>query len=81
MNRSRELLAWVEAHARGLAPGALTDRTPLLAARHLTSVQLPDLILHLEALRGRPIDVAALRPGDFRDLATIRARFLDGEGA
>ncbi|GGK74801.1 hypothetical protein [Mangrovihabitans endophyticus] len=74
-----ELHSWVLRKARDLPPEGLTDDLPLLAGRHLTSLHIPELILLLERLRRRPIDVEQLCAGDFRDLATIRARFLHAE--
>lgn len=76
-----ELRAWVSSRARDLPPEGLTDDLPLLAGRHLTSLQIPELILLLEGLRRRPIDVERLGPGDFQDVATISARFLGGDTA
>jgi hypothetical protein len=72
-----QLRAWVSARASDLPPGGLTDDLPLLAGRHLTSLHIPELILFLERLRRQPIDVEVLGAGDFRDVATIAARFLD----
>jgi len=68
-----ELRSWV--HAKAGNPG-LTDDTPLFAERHLRSVQLPELLLLLERLRGARIDVEQLQPGDFHSIATIARRFL-----
>lgn len=73
-----ELRAWIVTRARDLPPDCLTDDLPLLAGRHLTSLHIPELILLLERLRRAPIDVEQLQSGDFQDVATIRARFLDG---
>jgi hypothetical protein len=72
-----ELRAWIVTRARDLPPDGLTDDLPLLAGRHLTSLHIPELILLLERLRRAPIDVEQLQSGDFRDVTTIRARFLD----
>jgi len=71
-----ELRGWV--HAKAGDPG-ITDRTPLFAERHLRSVQLPELLLLLERLRGARIDVERLEPGDFHSIATIADRFLPEE--
>ncbi|MFX4293300.1 hypothetical protein [Streptomyces bohaiensis] len=68
---------WVTARARDLPPGGLTDDLPLWEGRHLTSLHLPELILLLERLRRRPVDVEELTAGDFRDITTIAATFLD----
>lgn len=76
-----QLRAWVSARASDLPPGGLTDDLPLLAGRHLTSLHIPELILFLERLRRQQIDVEVLGAGDFRDVATIAARFLDARPA
>lgn len=75
-----EIRTWVAAKARDLPPGGLTDDLPLLEGRYLTSLHIPELILLLERLRRSPVDVEHLDAGDFRDVATIGARFL-GIGA
>jgi hypothetical protein len=75
------LRAWVAGRASDLPPGGLADDLPLLAGRHLTSLHIPELILLLERLRGGPVDVERLRPGDFADIRTIAARFLPAAGA
>jgi hypothetical protein len=79
---ARDILrSWVLAKAKNLDAEVLTDRTPLFAERHLRSIHLPELILLLERLRGEPIDVESLGPGDFRDIETLIARFVaPGEG-
>ncbi|MGH9222263.1 MAG: hypothetical protein ACRD2W_00315, partial [Acidimicrobiales bacterium] len=71
------LRRWVADHNDGLSSDDLDDRTPLIEARYLTSLQVAELLLFLEELSGRPVDVAALRPGVFRDIATICETFLD----
>lgn len=75
------LRAWVAGKARDLPPQGLTDDLPLLEGRHLTSLHIPELLLLLERLRGREIDVERLQAGDFRDLRTITARFLAADAA
>ncbi len=73
------LFTWVERKAKGLDGKALTGTTPLLSARHLRSLQIPELLLYLEELRGSPVDVTRLQAGDFEDIDTICARFLTSE--
>jgi hypothetical protein len=72
------LRAWVVDVARGTEPGELTDTTPLFESRVLTSLQFPELILLVERLSGRLVDVTALEPGDVRDIDTIMARLVEG---
>ena len=69
------LRSWVLSKARNLDRSALTDKTPLFEERQLRSLHLPELLLFLERLRGEPIDVDDLRPGDFRDIDTLVLRF------
>jgi hypothetical protein len=69
-----ELRAWAAAKA-GVP---VTDRQQIFSERTLRSVHIPELLLLMERLRGAPIDVEALRPGDFRDIDTLVARFWSG---
>lgn len=72
------LRRWVESRAVGLQPGALDDRTPLIASRLITSLQVTDLLLFIEELRAQSIDPSTLRPGAFHDIDTIWATFFAG---
>ena len=54
----------------------LSDATPLIEEGILSSVQVPDLILFIEDLRGRPVDIAELKPGSFRSVEAIVAAFF-----
>ncbi len=69
------LRSWVLTKAKGLDRAVLTDTTPLFEQAQLRSLHLPELLLLLERLRGGPIDVEDLRPGDFRDIDTLVLRF------
>jgi len=59
-------------------PAELADDTPLIEERIITSLQLPDLILFLERLRGEPLDLGRLRGSSFRDLNALYDNFLAG---
>jgi hypothetical protein len=67
-----ELRAWVRGKARGME---VTDGTPLFEQRILRSVHLPELLLLLERLRGAPIDLERLWPGDFHSIDVMVRRF------
>ena len=54
----------------------LTDQTPLIEQRIITSIQAMDLILFIERLRERPVDVERLKPGVFRTVDAIYASFF-----
>lgn len=75
-----EIRAWVLSNGRNLSDTTLTDQTKLLEGRHITSLQVPELLMTIERVRRAPIDLSALKAGDMKDLDTIYARFL-GEGA
>jgi hypothetical protein len=70
------LLDWVRAHRRGPADAPLDADTPLLQDRLLTSLQLPELLLFIEQLSGRPLEVASIRPGAFARVAAIERHFF-----
>lgn len=55
----------------------LRDDTPLIERRVITSLQVMDLILLIEDLGGRRVDVAQLTPGLFKDIDTICRNFLE----
>jgi hypothetical protein len=74
------LLDWVRAHRRGAADAPLDADTPLMASRLLTSLQLPELLLFIEHLSGRPLDVASIRPGAFASVAAIEQHFFASAG-
>jgi hypothetical protein len=66
------LRSFVDSRARGVA---VNDATPLFGRRVLRSVHVPELILLLERLRGAPIDVERLQPGDLDSIDVMVERF------
>ncbi len=73
------LRAWIRRYATVEVPKTFDDSTPLITTRYLTSLQISDLLLYVEELRGERLEVASLRPGVFRDIDTIYATFLAGK--
>lgn len=73
------LRAWIVARGK-ITAAELADDTPVIERRIVTSVQVMDLILYLEELRGEPIDVENLKPGVFRSIDAIVANFHAGAG-
>jgi len=61
--------------------GKLTDETPLIEERLLTSIQVMDLVLFLEDLTGQAVDVTRLQKGAFSTLEAIRQAFFLGASA
>jgi len=78
MKDVREALrGWMFEHSRNAIDGhALTDATPLIEEGILSSIQVPDLLLFIEQLRGRPVDVEELKPGSFRSVEAIVTAFF-----
>ena len=66
---------WIVRTNGKIQPQDLDDGTPIIEQRIITSVQVMDLILFLESLTGRPIDVARLRAGVFRNVDAIFQNF------
>jgi len=60
---------------------AVSDETPLLEQRVITSFDVMDLMLHLEQMSGLTINRGQLVPGSFRDIRTIASVFLGMEAA
>lgn len=74
--RRERLREWVIRGGR-IRREDLRDDTPLIESRVITSLRVMDLILLIEDLTGRRVDVARLTPGLFRDIDTICRNFLE----
>lgn len=73
------LAGWIAEKSGRVSPEEISGDTPILERRLLTSLQIVDLILAIEEVSGRRIDVSKLKPGVFRDIDTIyRAFFAPG---
>ena len=73
----RSLRRFVAETCGRLRPEEVADDTPILERRLITSLQVLDLILHIEELSGRTIDAGRLKPGVFRDVNTIFTHFFE----
>ncbi len=72
------LRQWVLTNSAKIGPAVLTDDTALIEQRIIKSVQIMDLILFIERLRDRSIEVDSLKPGTFRNIHTIYDNFFAG---
>lgn len=72
------LREWILAATPESDAAGLTDTTPIIGDRYLTSLQITDLILFIEDLRGVPVEIDELTPGTFRDIETIHRTFFGG---
>ena len=59
----------------------LADDTPLFRHGILKSVHISDLILYIEELARRAVDVEQIKPGVFRDIDTIYRSFFANDRA
>ena len=74
------LRAWVLKTSGKVKPEELTDETPIIEQRIISSLQIMDLILFLEQQMGRSIDVERLKPGVFRSISVIYRNFFAEAG-
>ncbi|GAB1692051.1 hypothetical protein [Krasilnikovia sp. M28-CT-15] len=70
------LREWVAARNPDLDPATLTDQTPLISTRLVTSLHVVELLLLIEELRSAPVDPRSLAPGAFADIDTIVRAFF-----
>jgi acyl carrier protein len=73
------LRGWLCRTGGKVRPEQLRDDTPILERRLISSLQVMELILFLEQLRGAPVDAEAIRPGAFRDIDSIYQSFFVSE--
>ncbi len=67
---------WVIAKNGTIRPEELDDQTPILEQRIISSLQVMDLILFLEQLTDRPIEVEMLQVGVFRSIDMLYQHFF-----
>jgi len=74
---TRSLLhQWVVEQNGRVSPEEITYDTRLLERRIITSLQIMELILFIERLRGASIDVQQIGPGSFRSINAIMTHFF-----
>jgi hypothetical protein len=72
------LRAWIVRASGKVEAEELTDATPIVERRILSSLQVPELLLYIETLRGAPVDVQQLRPGALGDIDAMYRVFFRG---
>jgi acyl carrier protein len=70
------LRAWIADKDGRICATDITDETPIVEQRILSSLQVVNLLLYIEQMRGAPIDIESLQPRSFRSLATIYLQFF-----
>jgi acyl carrier protein len=74
-----QLRHWVLAKNGKIRPEELDDHTPILEQRIISSLQVMDLILFLEQLTGKPLDVEMLQAGAFHSIERLYQLFFAAE--
>lgn len=72
------LCRWILSTSESVALDHFDERTLLFAEGVLESVHVMDLILLIEELSQREIDIESLEAGAMRSVATIYANFFGG---
>lgn len=73
----KQVRDWIYGRAKD-KPARLEDTTPILEEGILSSLDVVELVLFLENLRGAEVDVDALQPESFRDVDSIWKTFFAG---
>lgn len=76
----QEIMNWVLKVSTKVKPDELTLTTPLIETRIITSMQVMELILFLEKLKGSRLNMKAMKPGAFTNIETIYDTFLKVQG-
>lgn len=69
---------WVIKTSKKIALDELDDNTPIVEQRIISSLQIMDLILFIEKLSKKSIDVESLKPGVFKNIDSIYHNFFEG---
>ena len=75
------LRKWIVDAADTASLEKVGDDTPLFRSGVLKSVQVTDLILYIEELSERSVNVEQIKPGVFRDIDTIYRHFFSPDHA
>jgi hypothetical protein len=70
------LRAWIRERNPDVPAAEPADDTRIIERRYLTSLQVADLLLYIEELRGAPVDPSRLKPGVFASIDAIHAAFF-----
>jgi len=74
----QSLRQWLVDKRKIADPSQLADDTALLDSGMLRSIDVADLLIYIEFMRERPIDISDLQPGVFGSINSIAAQFFPG---
>ncbi len=71
-----KLRQWIAERNGKIAIDSILDDTPILELRIVSSLQAMELILFVERLRKRPVDMREIHTGVFRNIDSIYKTFF-----
>jgi acyl carrier protein len=72
----QRLRTWILARAKASADKLPTDDTPILASGLLSSLDVVELILYVESLRGEEVDIDSIEPAVLTNIDTLYQGFF-----
>lgn len=73
-----KLRQWIRDHAKASA-ASLADDTPILEAGILSSLDIVELVLFIESLRGDEVDPDTIEPDTFKSIDAMVLGFFGGQ--
>jgi acyl carrier protein len=73
------LKSWISQRSKSGASLELRDDTPILAEGILSSLDVVELVLFIENLRGAEVDADQIQPEALVDIDSIYETFFDGD--
>lgn len=70
------LRGWIREHARGEVPATFDDTTAILETGILSSLDVVELVLFIENLRGEEVDVDSIEPEALLNVDSLYATFF-----
>lgn len=70
------LKQWILKKSTKIKESDLTDQTPLFEKRIITSLQVMELILEIEKIRGSKFNLKSIKPGAFGSIDNIYSSFF-----
>jgi acyl carrier protein len=82
MNKKSEireaLKNWLADRNDEISSEQIKDDLPLIREKVITSLQVTDLLLFIEQLRGCPVEIGEIKASNFQDLNHICEAFFEG---
>lgn len=72
----QQLRSWITKHAKNRPGADFSDETPILEQGILSSLDIVELVLYIESLRGDEVDTDAIEPDAFTSVNAIYKAFF-----